>query len=633
MKKIKILSFLMALLLCSSILMVSCGKDEYTPYKISDVMNAEYEIDKSGVIGEIKEADFKGEITTTKYNFVITNIDPNAEAKGEENAEANAEKSEVSNVISTMNVYYVTAEKNDLIKSFNDVKEKKTETENENTVTKNITIANYIHVISEDYFAVVEVSMPTSASGSKSQYFGCLLNSDEDYEYTLTVYEKDGSVAETFKNDVIKSISGEDMKDFDKTYYTGEYALAKKYKDAREYFNSSNSDLYVIGSEVYRFDADLKSELVKDYGFEAVPKIGAFHKVGDYYLEDMGDYRDTYFSVYDKDLNKLYEYMFPTYIDDEMDIGVCELLSNGKLFVQYLVQLDQNEKKFDIRDSADGKYDLVTLLVDASGATEVKDVNFLVGEFQASFADLEGKKMYADSVENLAFIYPIGKNKMIDGSISNQKLVLINNAGEVTGEVVTEDKVSTFPMQYMGDSYVIRLTNGNYAVYNKSGEKVKVVTSKVLSSYITDDGYVYVEGDAIYDAEGKMVYDVGNQRAKVEKCGNTFIISTVSETVTTYSLFKGGELETIGKIDSKTSAMSTIKDKPEILNGYYYVQENIIPDPASTEPVVEKYTYYNDKGEKIGTFENVLEVVYATEDYILMKDATKNIIYKTAISK
>jgi len=624
MKKIKILSFLMALLLCSSILMVSCGKDEYTPYKISDVMNAEYEIDKSGVIGEIKEAEFSGEIDTTKYNFVITKLVPTAEE--------NAEKSEVSNVISTMNVYYVTAEKNELIKSFNDVKETKTETENENTVTKNITIANYIHVISEDYFAVLEVSMPTSVSGSPSQYFGCLLNSDEDYEYTLTIYEKDGSVAETFKNDVIKSISGEDMKDFDKTYYTGEYALAKKYKGAREYLNSFNSDLYVIGSEVYRFDADFKSELVKDYGFEAVPNIGAFHKVGDYYLEDMG-YDDEYFSVYDKDLNKLYEYMFPTYADQDMDIGVCELLSNGKLFVQYLVQLDQNEKKFDIRDSADGKYDLVTLLVDASGATEVKDVNFLVGEFQASFADLEGKKMYADSVENLAFIYPIGKNKMIDGSISNQKLVLINNAGEVTGEVVTEDKVSSFPMQYMGDSYVIRLTDGNYAVYNKSGEKVKVVTAKVLSSYITDDGYVYVEGDAIYDAEGKMVYDVGNQRAKVEKCGNTFIISTVSETVTTYSLFKDGELETIGKIDSKTPAMSTIKKAPVIASGYYYVQENIIADPASTEPVVEKYTYYNDKGEKIGTFENVLKVVYETEDYILMKDAAKKVTYKAAISK
>ena len=628
MKKIKILSFLMAILLCSSILMISCGKDEYTPYKISDVMNAEYEIDKSGVIGEIKEADFSGEIESTEYNFVITKSVPKIT---EENAEK-SEESKENNVISTMNVYYVTGEKNELVKSFNNVTATKTETENENTVPKNITISNYIHVISGEYFAVMEVSMPTSASGAKSQYFGCLLNSGEDYEYTLTVYEKDGSVAESFKDAELKAASGEGMQEFDKSYYEGEFALVKDYKDARAYALNYNSDLYVVGSEVYRFDAEYKSELVKDYGFEAVPKIGAFHKVGDYYLEDMG-YSDKYFSVYDKDLNKVYEYMFPTYVDLKMDIGVCKLLSNGKLFVQYLVQLDQHEKKFDIRDSVDGKYDLVTLLVDASGATEVKDVNFLVGEFEASVADLEGKKMYADSVENLAFIYPIGKNKMIDRSISNQKLVLINNAGEVTGEIVTEDKVVSFPMQYIDNSYVIRLSDGNYAVYNKNGEKIKVVTSKVLSSNVTDDGYVYVEGDAIYDADGKMVYDVGNQHAKVKLCGKVFIISTVDGTVTTYSSLIDGKLEKIGKIDSENAGESTIDD---IIVGYgfYYVKEKIFVEAESTEPVPNSYKYYNGNGEAIGTFENVLKVHDVdAEDFILMEDTVKKVFYKAAVTK
>ena len=640
MKKIKILSLLMAILLCSSILMVSCGK-KYDAYKISDVMNADYEFEEVGSIGELSRTTMQGNFSSaSKYNFVVTKI-PSTENSG-----------------AVTYVYYVTADANEQLVKFND----------SNAISSDVYVTKYyVHVVSEKYFAVMKAYYkPSNLNGTTSSYFGCPL--DSDVEYSLSVYDAKGEVVDTFGNSEIKEASGSSMSGFDSAYFSGSDALVMDYKDARGYANS-RIDLFAIENEIYRYNSKYEFEIVKNYGIDSMPNLESMIMVGDYYLEvvnpyaskidlkveeegegenseeseqpevvyPVGDVGKYVYNVYNKDLDRVYDYTLPSYVNVETVSGA--LLSNGKLLIQYLVQLDQHEKKFDIRNGADEKYDLVTLLINAEEVKELKKVDFIIGDIEVSVADTKGNKVYADAVENLAFIYPIGKNKMVDKSLSNQKLVLLSNEGKVTGEIVTEDKVVDFPKQYTKDSYAIELADGNYAIYDEDGDKINVLTPDKMNSARADGGYIYISGDAIYDEDGKVVYDVAKKRASVSKCGETFIIRTSSDDSSSYSRFtKDGELVHIATT-SKYDGVSRVS----VGDGYYVVihQKSVRVynngynnyNDYTTTYEEYKYEYYNAYGEHMYTSSNPLKVCVVADDYMLMEDTKESIIFKAEIDK
>ena len=609
MRKIKILSVLMAILLCSSILMVSCGDKEYDPYKVSDVMNSEWEVEKTGVVGAFKDTGYAGSLVSAKYNLAVTKFDPASNA-----VDGAAATGDV-----VTRVYDMATDK--VIVTLTDSKSVETvpaTVEGAEATTKDVYTKNYVDIISSKYFAAMSVSASSFGDYSgTSNYFGCPLS--PSYEYTLKIYDVSGNVVDTFQNTKLKSLAGNDMAGFDSAYVGGSSsAIINDYKEVKEYASKS-IDLYAIGTKLYRYDSEYNSELVKDYGLEAMPNIKSMEKVGDYYLEYAGE--GTYV-VYDKDLAKVYDYCAPQYADNETKEKVV-LFSDGSLLVQYLVQLDQHDEKFDIRMSTDVKYDLVTYFVTAEKTKELKNVDYYIYAVDASVEDTEGKRVYSESIDNLAIIYPITEDKLLDLGAGNRKLVLMSNEAEITGEIVTEDKIPGFPEHYTEDSYAIRLVDGNYAIYNESGEKTKVITAAAKNAGVLEGGYVYVQNKGIYNADGSMVYDIEKEKASVYACGNTLLVDVYTNTAVKHGIFVNGTVKVIGTIDDKNPNSSTIDGFGYSASGYFYTYNK----------TSKKYTYYNTEGAELGSYENLLSNRGATEDYILLYDSAKKITYKATISK
>lgn len=616
MKKIKILSLLLALLMCTSVLFISCEKEEVATYTISDIMNSEWSLDKTGVVTSFKDASYVGDYAKASYGFIVTTFDPNSANSGNNTNNTDNTSNAVNGVVTR--VY--NANTDQVVVTLTDSKT------TDSTVTPAVTTTkkNYVNIISYEYFAVLSASTTLSGGSSitASNYFGCPLTSS--WDYTLSIYNSTGSVVETFYNNELLALCEGNISNFDKAYAgfneygsANEDAIIYEYKDVVHYLDdefdlTGGFDLFAIGSKVYRFDEDYKTTLVKDYGLAAKPSLTSMKKVGDNYLET----KNNVYTVYDKDLNKVFDYTVPGYAN-----GDAHILANGNLLVQYVIQLDQNEKKFDVREGADGKYDLVTVLVTKDAVTELEDVNYYIGSLKPSVAGRDGKKVYADTVENLAFIYPIGENKMIDMSYSNKKLVLISNEGLVTAEVNVEGKFADFPINHTNNYYAIKLSDGGYAIYNKQGEKVSTLTASAMEAYKISGDYMLTT-NAIYKADGSVAYDIDDAHASVKQCGNTVIVAKYATKATAYGIFVDGDVKNIGTV-AVDENNSTIDDFGYGEYGYYYTYNK----------ETKKYTYYNEEGNTIGSFDKQLTYRLSGEDFIIMQDTANKIFYKFIITK
>lgn len=607
MKKIKILSLLLALLMCASTLLIGCGKKE-TACTITDIMNHEWKLDKQGIITSFKDISLAGDFVKAGENFIVTKYDPSTvSTEGADNK---------GSVVTR--VYNV--EKKQVVATLTE-----TATVDE-SVTPAVTTTekHYVDIISEDYFAVITVSAKGNESNSMklSNYFGCALN--EKCEYTLTIRDASGAIVETFYNGELIALCNGNISNFDYIYagnkeygFSEENAINYEYKNPAYHLNDSyeysdSFDLIAIGSKVYRFDNEFNTTLVKDYGLAAMPSLTKMTRVGSTYLEvDGGVY-----TVYDSSLNKVFSYNVPGYAQ-----GRGFLLTNGNLLVQYVVQLDQNDKKFDIRAEADKKYDLVTVLVTPEETSELKDVDYYIADVETTDAKLDGKKVYADTVENLAFIYPISENKMLDTSYANKKLVLLSNDGTVTSEVALDGEIADFPIQYRNTFYAVKLSDGSYSIYDKTGEKKGTLSSAAIFADVLDTSYLRI-GDVIYNADGSVSYDIGKDHANYQICGDTVVISKYSTNSVAYGIFVDGQVKNIGTVSSDEK-IATIDEFNSSNYGYYYVYNK----------ADNKYTYYNSDGAVIGTFDNRLTSRFLGEDCVIMQDVKNKIFYMFEMTK
>ena len=618
MKKIKILSLLMALLLSSSLLLASCGnkKDEetesesetepeveeveLTKYGIADIMNASYAPNvENGVISAIKDpTSYKGEFYNNEMNYIIT-LDNENEKLYVYNT-ANDKGVELEHYAEKLN----TAE------------------------TKASFKLNYVDVISEDYFAVLTMAYTEDANYYGYSYSPDLVGiPDNDYKnfyngdqayctYTLTVYGSDAVAVKTYSNAELYSRCQKEESNIPDVWeslrdnYTGEYTLYK-------------FDLYKKDDALYRasyVDGKIKYDLVKEYGVAQIPTIDS--KSGDYYL-----YSDSKtYTVYNKDLSVAYSY---TVTSDSSDVNPF-ILANGSLLVQYVRVLDQDEKNFDYRYGSDNKYDLVTLIVNADGEKELEDVDYWVDSLKASVADERGNKMYSDKVENLAFICPIAEDKTLDKGLGNRKLVLLSNDCEITAEVEIASNMTEFPTVVEKGFYGVETVGSGvrgqeydpllgtvytytlkFDLYNAEGKFVNAYESKhkvpysmynsgmdfplVLEKYtVTDKG--------VYDINNALVYDAKKNNAKIGTVGDAIYVMTYGDGTEVYSLFLGADnLVTIGtKVigsDANAANVTNKIDDFDAKDGYY---ATLVKDEETSK---RKATYYNVKGEAIASME------------------------------
>ena len=604
MKKIKILSLLLALLTCASVLFVSCDKKEET-LKISDIMNPEWKMEKDGVITSFKDASFTGDFVKASGKFLVTKYDPSTD----KDAATAADGTKAGNVVTR--VYDVT--KNQAVATLT----------NSTTVTEEATTTenHYVHIISDKYFAVLTATTKnkSSSSGNYSNYFGCSLS--PNCEYSLSIRNESGEPVETYYNAELLALCSGNISNFDNIYMgssdtsSAKNAIVYEYRDVKYYSNSYYGfDLFAIGSKVYRFDNEYNVVLVKDYALADMPNLSNMSKVGDKYLEKY----DGIYTVYDKDLNKVFGYTIPALAEESNVV----LLTNGNLFVQYFVQLDQNEKDFDIRYGADGKYDLVTTLVTPEETVDLKDVNFVVSSVETNATTFDGKKVYADTVENLAFIYPINEDKMLDIGYANQKLVLLSNEGEVTAEVVADGIIVDFPIHYKDNFYAVYVAGGSFNIYDKTGELRGNLSSAAMGATEISDSYLLID-DVIYNTDGTVAYDIGKDHADYKICGDTVIIVKYATKSTAYGIFVDGQVKSIGTVSTDEKVESSIDSFSSSNMGYYY----------TFNKKDNKYTYYNSKGTVLGTFDNELSSCLTGEDFIIMHDAKNKIFYNFEITK
>ena len=619
MKKIKVLSLLMALLLSSSLLLASCGSKkeeetesesetepvveevELTKYGIADIMNASYAPNvENGAISAIKDpASYKGAFYDNEKNYIIT-LD-NEDGKLYVYNTANDKSLELAQYAEKLNSGNTKA-------SFK---------------------LNYVDVISDEYFAVLTMSYTEDYDyGYDSYYENWSVIPDVYYKnfyngtqafcnYTLTVYGADCVAVKTYSNGELYSRCDEVASNIPTVWralrdnYVGEYELY-------------DLDLYEKDGALYRasyVDGKVKYDLVKDYGLAKMPSVTS--KSGDYYLYSSGS--RTY-TVYNKDFSATYSYGVPS---DASDYNVF-LLANGSLLVQYVKTLNQDEKTFDFREGADGKYDITTLIVNADGEKELEDVDYYIDDLKVSAADERGNKMYSDKVENLAFICPIAEDKTLDTGLGNRMLVLLSNNCEVTAEVEIASDIIDFPTvvekgfygvetvgsgsrsygydPLLGDVYIYTL---KFDLYNAEGKFVNAYESEHKVPYFMENNgmefplvlekYTVTE-KGIYDMTGALVYDAKKNNAKIETVGDAIYVMTYGDGTEVYSLFLGADnLVAIG-----TKVIGSDKDAANVTNkiedfhaedGYYAA---LVKDEETSK---RKATYYNVKGEAIASVE------------------------------
>ena len=600
MKKIKLLSLLMALLLSSSLLLASCGdkKDketesesetepvveevELTKYGIADIMNASYspKLD-TGVLSAVgAPLSYVGNYVSSDDGFIVTDDGSNVR---------------VYNVANDTAVGTFNYERNKELAS-----------------GKYFNKYNYVDIISEDYFAVLTMSYtgnydysvwtdwgyfpPTSNSYFenfyKDEYNAGKYERVAHCTYTITVYDATGATVDTYGNTELYSLS-EGMSN---RIYNVWMNSASGLRDEYEGYDLYIADLYTKGSEVYRksyVDGKVKYELVKDFGTAAIPDIRA--KGGDYYYNAVGGSQTTSIQLYKKDLTLAYSYTFPSNVKLSSGGG---MLADGTLVVQYSKQLDQHATDYDWRDGKDGKYDLVTLFVNADGVKEAKDVDYILHDFVSSLPDMYGNKMYSDKVENLARVAFIGEDKTIDMNTINAKLMLVSNDLEITAEVEGSEDYSSAPYTVAKGYYAVYLVSGGYGVYNDKGEKIAVLDSDTVSGageYVVSDNSIYLDGALVYDGdkEGAYVYSSDD---------GTVYIRSYGDGIETYSIFL--DKENIVKLGTKvidpTVDAKTVANRINDCD----ISENYIETATYGEgDEKDKCVFYNVKGEVIASLE------------------------------
>ncbi len=541
----------LTLLLCASMLFASCGEpvdttpeeENQTPSfasKLNAILNPEYSY-KAPKLTTTKTLSISGDRTDYSDGLVVF-------------TDYTDDGMKITRVFSHFT--------NELVKS----------------MTNTATVRYYVDLISsakDSVFAVLAVT--ANNSDGFTDYFDTY-NSDAfeayDIPYSataaITFYDAKGNELEKLEDISIGNID-------------------YKYDDA--YSTASSVDMITIGDKVYLETKDGAVKLIKEFKTQAAPSIDK--QIGDYYYcydydSYGGDYDYEYYnqriSVYNKELVPVSHYAFPSYATRSH----YSVLNNGDILVQYLTALPEDATEYDIYQNA-GKYDLTTLIVSAAtGATKALDVNYMVA-YAMNVTELKQyttENALADGIENIASIYYIDANKMINSAQTNMEVVSLGNDGAILQSLKLSDQYVGTPSLVQKGYYAVQTVYGDTVILNAKGEEVFRYDSSKVD---TTASYVYTE-DAIYDFSGKVVYNLKTAGAEVDRTiGRSALLLTVEKkvnevTVTEYYLFNNGKATLLGTVGGESATA---------------VQVRYGAGCCMVFTTGGKCIYYNDQGTKL----------------------------------
>lgn len=347
-------------------------------------------------------------------------------------------------------------------------------------------------------------------------------------------------------------------------------------------------DVIIVNDTAYRMGEDG----VFTFAFNVDPMAEYNYsidcKVGDYYFAQ----NSSYTIVLDKEFNVKGYVSIPTYA--EYSTSKMIPLSNGNVFVQYLVEESYDAGDYDIIQGGN-KYTVETKLFNAESG-EYKDLDFdyfLYGSYGIANGtislDYNGyeyvKIDFADygissDIDNLIYGAIEITDKRIDMSSVNTVTLSLSNSGKV--EKVLEKTVvgqMGIAEKVCANRYFVYSTIGESYLLNEKGEKIGAVSD---NAYMFE-GFI-VDSDCVYDYDLNKVVKLGSgDYTFVDSVGSSLILSKEVDSETKYYLLKKGE----------TAMVEVSGYKGTISDTVYYVEN--VSETATT------YTYYNAKGESLIT--------------------------------
>ncbi len=376
----------------------------------------------------------------------------------------------------------------------------------------------------------------------------------------------------------------------------------------------------VTGATLYNADGAVLASATSDPGYKKLlndfkfgnkifetDKNGTIVEIGD--ASEFFDYGDVTaasedylyvesdegIAIYDKFGNPVSTYQVKAYVYSENLIGLdYGILQNGNLFVQYIVPLPADSKKYDLYiradDTPDGiKADLVTEIVTAkNGNVKDVDVDYVISDILFGGADEDKNKIFKDNFKyNYASI-----SKIEDKKLTNEQYVILDNKLKIkeSAEDVI-DGVTVNDINLIGNNrFVVRDNLGRSHFIYKNKVKKTVTWANHNEKYIWNS-------KTICDYDFTPLYDFGS-------IGYTVI-------------FKGSTSLVVGKSTGEVTEAVLFTESGTTLNlkaansddvqylGYVGGLWGVCRDVAG----MFFYDYYNEMGTLVGTYENPLNSV------------------------
>ena len=610
---------LIALLLCASMLFVSCKKEEEAPevvedtITLSDIFNMSWSrpAPEGSLPTQNVKVDLKMSSEYTRDNLIIYK---------------DVENSDITRI------YDYVAQKElvsftDSMTAQEDAKVTLADSEESITTTVYTFVNNYVYVPSGKNIVVLTVThkaLSDYVESYKTTYLDYFEASVYNYIYDDAVEEfsttydlKIYSVADL--TNPVKTVSDTVFKswlysyDFSDLFYSNVVkALPRSASSLSSYTNVAD-DLIVAEGKLYRVDSDNYITLVRDIG---MTDVTGNYKKGEKYYYDFNS-SSSGLTVYDAYLNPISSYSLPSYVSySQME---CFILNDGNVLLQCTVEEDEAGDKYDFMYTYSGrnyKYSLYTYVVSAADgkATEV-DVNYVVYElYAATNPDPDYANYYNSEISNIASVYYFADGRLND-SKNAVDIVSMDNNANIVKSLKMYDAWAAIPFNLGNGLFSVKTVYDTNMIMDANGNILTSAFYDDNTNYLNEYTYDYtITTTGIYDAAGRSVYDLTDKSYDLDILDydrNIVLVKILTDNGTyKLDLINNGSVTTIASMD----ATGENDEATELIDTYSITYFGFYTVTYGTEKDV--YNYYSANG-----------TLLITTDYQLSHEASYNGVY------
>lgn len=307
-------------------------------------------------------------------------------------------------------------------------------------------------------------------------------------------------------------------------------------------------------------------------------------------------------SVYDLGGNLLTAYRFPSFVTG----GTAEMLDNGNVLIQYSEKVGKKgdegikARDYDYVDASDNLWTLSTFIMDPETG-KLRSVR-MNGFLAITSTNYQSGGLMAGTADNVGTFIEISDSKQVDTSATAQKYVIVSNNGQISDVQKLHPAQTGLPTPVGENWWSVRCVDGSSMLFTKSG---KLVTSLNGSTQL---GYNYVvKSGMILNENGKVIVDLNAQKLTLDTAAENFAI--LADAAGNKYIYNDNKL-----LDFLVNSKETV-----LMPG----DNNILT--TLTSGSVTTVTVYNEKAEKLGSFDNKSVIPYADEDgtYLVVGDVSK----------